>query len=83
MPRAPFPITSIIYSICDNCAPAVVYGDFSGVDPSVVDDVFGCILVAGRLSYAGTTVPGTLWQCEFCGAGTNGTHHTFVGQPSA
>lgn len=80
MQRAPFPITSVIYTICDTCAHAVTYGDVSGVDPSVVDDVLGCIRVAGRLSYAGPTVREGFRLCEFCGTATNGTHHTFVGK---
>lgn len=80
MSRAPFPIKAILYSICDTCAPAVVYGDVSGLDPSVVDVVVGCIRVAGHLDYAGTAASDGFWECEFCGSSTNGTRHTFVGQ---
>ena len=80
MSRAPFPITAITYSICDTCAPAVVYGDVSGLDPSRADDVLGCIRVAGPLAYVGTTMPVAFWTCEFCGRATIGTLHNFVGQ---
>lgn len=80
MSRAPFPITAITYSVCDTCAPAVAYGDVSGLDPSVVDDVVESIRVAGRVAYVGTTVPVAFWTCEFCGKATAGTLHNFVGQ---
>ena len=65
------------YMICDDCAPAVAYGDMSGIYEDDAARVEANIELFGRVTPTGQDNTGGYWDCDACWGTCIGPHQVF------